>query len=52
MTRRGMKLGDVMRELGFATINLSLGLALNRGSRNGDPAVLVALGDWLKRNTA
>jgi hypothetical protein len=52
MARRGMKVGDVMAEMGFKKLNPSIGLAMNQGSRIKDAAVLVALERWLNQNSA
>jgi len=49
MTRRGLKMGEVMREMGFKALDASLGNALAGGTWLR-PAVLAALETWLKTN--
>ncbi|MBL4927778.1 hypothetical protein [Fuscibacter oryzae] len=46
MARRGLKNGDVMRELGFNPLNASLGMALNRNTQIKEP-LLKALEGWI-----
>lgn len=50
MSRRNMKIGDVMAEMGFKKLNTSVALAMGRGAQIRDPAVLAALETWLARN--
>jgi hypothetical protein len=50
MTARNMKLGSVMKELGFNTLNASLGLAMRWGFRLHDPTLIKALELWLERH--
>lgn len=50
MASRGIKMGKVMDELGFRPGNPALGLALNQGYSIKDPAMLVALEQWLTAN--
>ena len=52
MSRRGIKIGDVMAEMGFKKLNPTLGLAMNQGYQIRDPAVLAALEDWLIMSSA
>lgn len=49
MARRKMKPGEVMKEMGFKSLNASLPRALERGTKL-QPAVLAALEDWIKSN--
>ncbi|WP_134682024.1 hypothetical protein [Paracoccus ravus] len=51
MHRRGMKMGEVMRELGFDALDASLGMALQRGTRL-QPDLLATLEPWLLTNGA
>ncbi len=50
MSRRSMKIGEVMAEMGFKKLNPSVALAMSRGAQIRDPAVLAALETWLSRN--
>lgn len=50
MSKRHLKLGDVMAEMGFSRRDASLGMALARGTRL-QPDVIVALEKWLTANT-
>lgn len=52
MSRRRIKVGDVMAEMGFKKLNPSLGLAMNQGAQIRDLAVLAALETWLIKNPA
>lgn len=47
--KRGMKMGEVMHEMGFSSLNASLGRALARGGRL-QPDLLAALEIWLRAN--
>ncbi|MDS1136718.1 hypothetical protein [Nitratireductor indicus] len=49
MTKRGMRMGNVMHEMGFNRLDASLGRALARGGRL-QPDVLTALEIWLRAN--
>jgi hypothetical protein len=51
MKKRRLSMGEVMVELGFPSMNGSLGLALNRGARL-QPDVLAALERWISDNAA
>lgn len=44
--------GVIMKEIGFDPLNTSLGLALSQGWRIKNPKLLIALEDWLAKNTA
>lgn len=50
MAHRGMKMGDLMSELGFKRLDASVGMALHQGSRINNPTLLQALGDWIEQN--
>lgn len=50
MSRRSMKIGDVMAEMGFKKLNTSVALAMSRGAQIRNPAVLAALEAWLAKN--
>lgn len=49
MTARGIKLGAVMKEVGFSPLNASLGQAL-KGDTQLQPALITALENWLEKN--
>ena len=49
MTARGLKVGAVMKEIGFSPLNASLGQAL-KGDTQLQPALLTALENWLQKN--
>ncbi|MFA7415821.1 MAG: hypothetical protein WC048_15180 [Rhizobium sp.] len=49
ITKRDLKIGDVLTEMGFPKLNPSLGLALHRGNRL-QPDVIAALEKWLIAN--
>lgn len=49
MVKRGMKIGDVMSELGLPRLNASLGGALARRTRL-QPALITLLEEWLEEN--
>ncbi|OYU19698.1 MAG: hypothetical protein CFE34_03930 [Rhodobacteraceae bacterium PARR1] len=49
MAARGLRLGQVMFELGYSTRNASIGLALARGSLIHDQHLLDALEKWLAK---
>lgn len=49
--RRGLKMGDVMVELGMDKLDASLGLALSRETRL-QPNLLLRLENWLSANAA
>lgn len=49
MSRRHLKMGDVMAEMGFRRLNASLGMALLRGTQL-QPNLIVALEKWLAAN--
>jgi len=51
MARRSIKVGVIMKELGFSALNPSLGLAMNQGFRIND-RMIDALADWLRTNPA
>lgn len=51
ITKRQLKVGDVMAETGFRRLNASLGRALHRGDRL-KPDVINALEKWLAANAA
>lgn len=48
MTRRNLKMGDVMREIGFEPLDASLGMALARGTKLR-PAIIAALEVWIAK---
>ncbi|UJQ93352.1 hypothetical protein [Mariluticola halotolerans] len=48
---RGLKMGDVMDEMGFERLNPSLGMALNRDS-SLRPAMIAALEKWIADNAS
>ena len=48
MEKRGLKLGDVMAEMGFKKLNPSLGLALNQDSRLRDVRMVRAVEKWIR----
>ncbi|WP_018389273.1 hypothetical protein [Ancylobacter sp. FA202] len=48
MARRGLKLGDVMAEMGFKKLNPSLALALNQDSRLRDVRMVRAVEKWIR----
>lgn len=50
MDKRKIKMGVVMKELGFNSLNSSIGMALNQGSRMAKP-IVEALEKWLKANS-
>jgi hypothetical protein len=50
MSARRLKMGDVMRELGFSPLDPSVGMAMKRASRLR-PAIISALEDWLSKNS-
>jgi hypothetical protein len=50
MTARGLKMGDVMAELGFPRLNVSLGNALSQGSRIKQ-IMIDALEHWLAQQS-
>jgi len=49
MSKRHLKMGDVMAEMGFPRLNASLGMALTRGTQL-QPSVIEALEKWLAAN--
>ncbi|PYE88057.1 hypothetical protein [Phyllobacterium leguminum] len=49
MSKRHLKPGDVMAELGYSRLNASVGMALARGTQL-KPDVIVALQKWLAAN--
>jgi len=49
MARRGLKNGDVMREIGFKHLDASLGRALGRGDQVQN-RMINALEDWVGKN--
>lgn len=49
MTARGLKVGAVMKEVGFSPLNASLGQAL-KGATQLQPALIIALENWLEMN--
>lgn len=49
MSRRHLKMGDVMAEMGIPRLNASLGMALARGTRL-QPNLIAALEKWLATN--
>lgn len=49
MAARGLKIGQVMSELGYPPLNASLGRALARGSLIHDQHLLDALEKWLAK---
>lgn len=49
MTARGLKVGALMKELGFSPLNASLGQAL-KGDTQLQPALITALENWLEKN--
>lgn len=51
MFKRGLKMGDVMAEMGFPRLNASLGMALFRGTRL-QPELIKSLEEWLSDNAA
>lgn len=51
MSKRHLKLGDVMAEMGISRRDASLGMALARGTRI-QPNVIVALEKWLADNAS
>lgn len=51
MDRRRLKMGDVMRELGFKPLNASLGRALLSGTRIQQD-LIAALESWLIKNSS
>lgn len=48
MAKRGLKLGDVMTEMGFKKLNPSLGLALNQNKRIRDVRMAPAIEKWIR----
>ena len=52
IAQRRITTGVIMREIGFDALNTSLGSALSQGWRIKNPKLLVALEDWLAKNTA
>lgn len=50
MSARRMKMGDVMRELGFTPLDPSVGMAMKRDTRLSH-AVISSLEDWLSKNS-
>ena len=50
MARRGMKMGDVMTEMGFKRLNASLGNALANRATRLHPDLVQALEKWLNDN--
>jgi hypothetical protein len=51
MDRRGLKTGDVMREIGRKPLNPSLGMALRQGT-NVQDSMLEDLKAWVTKNMA
>ncbi|MND65099.1 hypothetical protein D3C80_564600 [compost metagenome] len=51
MSKRHLKIGNVMAEMRFARLNASLGMALARGTQL-QPSLIVALEKWLAANAA
>lgn len=51
MNKRGLKIGDVMAEIGYPKLNASLGLALSRGDRL-QPDMIAAINKWLTANAS
>lgn len=51
MTKRHLRVGDVMAEMGFPKLNASLGRALHRGDRLQSD-VITALEKWLAANAS
>lgn len=51
ITKRHLKVGDVMAEMGLPKLNASLGRALHRGDRL-QPDVIMALEKWLAANAS
>lgn len=51
MDRRGLKNGDVMREIGFKHVDASLGRALGRGDQVQN-RMINALESWVQKNNA
>ena len=49
ITARGLKVGAVMKEVGFSPLNASLGQAL-KGDTQLQPALITALENWLEKN--
>lgn len=49
MNRRGLKNGDVMREIGFNHLDASLGRALGRGHQIQN-RLISALEIWVQKN--
>lgn len=50
VSKRHLKIGDVMAEMGFARLNASLGMALAGGTKL-QPYVINALEKWLAVNS-
>lgn len=50
MSKRHLKIGEVMAEMGFPRLNASLGMALARGTKL-QPYVITALEKWLAINS-
>lgn len=50
MAQRRITTGVIMEEIGFDSLNPSLGFALERGWRIRDQNLLIALEGWLKKN--
>lgn len=51
MKRRGIKMGDVMAELGCKRLNASLALAIRNGHQIKDPIIRKNLQSWLASNS-
>lgn len=51
MSKRGLKRGDVLAEMGYSKLNPSLGRALHRGDRL-QPDMIAALEKWLAANAS
>lgn len=49
MTARGLKVGALMKEVGFSPLNASLGQSL-KGDTQLQPALITALENWLEAN--
>ena len=49
MHLRKMKMGEVMKEMGFSSLNTSLGMAMQRGTQVRED-VFKALEEWLETN--
>ena len=50
MDRRKIKMGTIMKELGFKPLNASLGRAMERGTNLNNALLVEALADWLRKN--